>query len=177
MLVLLWVLLFATVAQSQMPGLNPAELEAMKKLDYMVGRWEGESWLMGPGGQPFTSRGSETVQWKLSGKILLVEGLFKSTAPDGQEFTSHETLAVISYDARKGAYNFRTYVARGGAGDHELELIGERGWRWTMSGPGGSTVRFTTRVTEDGKWIEVGERSTDGETWQKFFEMTLIRVR
>ncbi|HXE75142.1 MAG TPA: hypothetical protein VNN18_05845 [Candidatus Xenobia bacterium] len=176
MLILILLLAFATAAHAQMPGPNPAELEAMKKLDYMVGHWQGDSWILGPGGQRMTSRGSETVQWKLGGKVLLVEGLFKSPAPDGTEFTSHETLAVISFDARKSAYNFRTYTARGGAGDHELKLVGQRGWQWTMSGSGGSTIRFTSQFTDDGKWVEIGERSSDGETWQKFFEMTLTRV-
>lgn len=176
MRVVAFVLLLAATVHAQAPGPNHAELEAMKKLDYMVGRWQGESWLLGPGGQRFTSRGGETVQWKLGGKILLVEGLFKSTAPDGQEFTSHETLGVISYSVPEGRYSFRTYVARGGVGDHELKRVGEREWQWSPTSRGGSQVRFTLCFTEDGKWHEIGERSTDGQTWQKFFEMTLTRV-
>ena len=176
MLLLIVVLLLSTAVHAQAPGPNPAELEAMKNLDYIVGRWEGESWILRPSGERFTSRGGETVQWKLSGKILLIEGLFKSTGPDGQEFVSHETLGVISYDPREGTYNFRTYVARGSVGDHKITLLGEHGWQWSLAGSAGSTVRFTIQVTEDGKWHEIGERSTDGKNWQKFFEMTLSRV-
>jgi hypothetical protein len=38
-------------------------------------------------------------------------------------------------------------------------------------------MRFTVRLNEKGQWFEVGEFSRDGKAWQKFFEMTLERVK
>lgn len=148
----------------------------MKKFDFMMGRWEGESWIE-RGGQRFTSRGGEIVQRKLGGRVLLVEGLFKSKLPgQEQEVTTHETLGIISYDEKTQMYRFRTYVARGGFGDHELRLVGERGWQWSIKRGSAGIVRFTMTLTEAGDWYEVGESSSDGKEWHRFFEMTLHRV-
>jgi hypothetical protein len=32
-------------------------------------------------------------------------------------------------------------------------------------------------VTEKGRWTEIGEVSSDGKQWRKFFAMTLERLR
>ena len=34
-------------------------------------------------------------------------------------------------------------------------------------------MRYTIRLDGQGRWHEVGERTTDGETREQFFEMTL----
>jgi hypothetical protein len=43
-----------------------------------------------------------------------------------------------------------------------------------MENPG-MRIRYTIRLDDKGRWFEIGERSTDGATWTKFFEMTLAR--
>jgi hypothetical protein len=40
----------------------------------------------------------------------------------------------------------------------------------------GRSVRYTIRLDENGRWFEIGETSSDGSEWRKFFEMTLTRV-
>jgi len=72
----------------------------MKKLDYMIGKWQGEGW-MERDGQRHTFAGTENVQSKLSGIVMLVEGLFKGKATGSAEVvTVHETLGVLSYDEK-----------------------------------------------------------------------------
>jgi hypothetical protein len=157
---------------AQMPA--SIQREEMKKLDYMVGQWKGTGWIeRGAGRQSFA--GTETVQSKLGGIALLVEGNFKGKLPNSeQESTVHETLGVISYDEKAKLYRFRTYLAAGNTGDHELSLI-EGGWQWGMQTPRGN-VRYIFKLSEKGEWLEIGEFSQDGNIWQKFFEMTLRRV-
>ncbi|HEX7150942.1 MAG TPA: hypothetical protein VF618_05600 [Thermoanaerobaculia bacterium] len=166
-----WVLSLL-VATSVIAQPRPeAQLAAMKKLDGMVGVWKGEGWIE-MGGPRLAFRGSETVQRKLHGVALLVEGAFFAKPPGAEaEVPVHTTLAVISFDPKSAKYAFSTWLATGTSGDHEL-VLRENGWQWQLQTPGGATVRYTTTFA-NGQWVEVGERSTDGTTWKQFFEMKL----
>jgi hypothetical protein len=171
------LLLLACVAAAQMPAPSSVELDAMKKFGFLAGKWEGDGWIMmGPQGRT-DFKGSETVQWKLQGRVLLVEGLFKApVAGNPEPVTVHETLAVISYDEKAGKYNFRTYLARGGSGDHEIKLReGGNGFEWSLD-TGRGTARYIMWLDESRAWVETGEHSSDGQTWRKFFEMKLKKV-
>lgn len=165
---LLLVLALPVWAQTS-PSVSTRTTE-MKKLDYMVGEWKGTGWMERPGARE-TFAGTETIQSKLGGLALLVEGKFKDK--DGK--VVHETLAVISYDEKTKNYNFRTYLANGSVGDHELKLI-EGGWQWGTSFPQGQ-IRFTFKLTDKGEWHEIGEFSQDGKSWRQFLQMDLQRVK
>lgn len=161
-----------SVLTAQMPGIPPAELENMNKLSFMLGKWEGTGWMMTPAGQKHEFFGSENIQKKLQGRAILVEGLFFGSQDKERKGPPvHETLAVISYDAKAGAYDFTTYVARGGRGQHKFSLIGDKKWQWE-TGSANVRVRYITDFN-DGDWYEIGERSTDGQQWTRFFEMRL----
>jgi hypothetical protein len=154
------------------PAPPTEQLEAMAKLRYLVGEWRGAGWIEMQPGRRLEFRGGERVQEKLGGLALLVEGRFTATPPGAtQEVPVHTTLAVISYDPRAKKYLFDTWLATGTSGDHELVLT-ESGWHWEIRHPGG-VVRYTFHRGPQGEWIEIGERSADGTTWSKFFEMTL----
>jgi hypothetical protein len=140
---------------------------AMAKLDYMVGNWQGTGWIQRGTRETFT--GGENVQRKLDGLALLVEGDFAATDAPGRSV--HKTLGVIYYDPKTRKYRFDTWLAAGSHGEHELELLDD-GWRWELTYPGG-TIRYTMRRGTGGDWFEIGERSPNGTTWSKFFEMTL----
>jgi hypothetical protein len=164
--ILSFLLLFASIAFSQDFGADAQRTE-MKKLDMMVGKWEGAGWMQRGPGAPETFKGGEVVQKKLDGLALLVEGKFLNK--DGK--VGHETLAVLSYDAAAKGYKFKTYLATGAGGNFDLKLI-EGGWQWSIEYTGMMT-RFTAKFTSD-TWLEIGEFSRDGgKTWVKNFEMTL----
>lgn len=143
-----------------------AQIAAMKKLDYMAGTWRGEGWIDFGGGK-MTFTGSETIQRKLDGVALLVEGAFVDSAGK----PSHTTLAVMSYDPAAKKYKFSTWLATGTSGVHEL-LLNDNGWQWEIATPYG-TMRYVMTLTEAGEWLETGARSTDGKEWKQFFEMRL----
>jgi hypothetical protein len=68
-------------AQTQSAG-NSAE---MRKLDFLLGAWEGEDWMdFGPG-QRRAAKVKESAQGKAEGSVLAFEGLGKAKAPGKDE--------------------------------------------------------------------------------------------
>ena len=157
-------------------GAPPAELEAMKKLSYMVGKWEGSGWAMGRDGKRTNVEGGETVQMKLQGRALLVEGLFRHSDPGtpGDGVVGHETLAILTYDVPTKTYKFQTHTFNGAPGNHELKLI-EGGWQWEIKQPNGPLIRFTAKFDAT-TWTEYGEIIMEGREAMKFLEFTLKKA-
>jgi len=151
---------------------NPIETKRaeMKKLDRLVGQWQGTGWIQ-QGKNRETFAGTETVQRKIDGLALLVEGNFKDK--DGKVI--HETIAVLSPNLQKKSYDFQAYLASGNAGGYEFKALGD-GWQWGFQFPNG-TIRYDIKINND-TWLETGEISQDsGKTWMKFFEMQLKKVK
>lgn len=88
----------------------------------------------------------------------------------------HNAFAVVSYDEKAKRYRFQAYTDRGNYTEAEAKVAdGKLQWGFHM--PPFGQVRYTITVTEQGEWSEIGELSSDGKQWRKFFEMTLVRVR
>ncbi len=139
----------------------------------MVGRWRGEAWIAREDGQRVQTVMTETVERKLGGTVLLIEGQGQVPAEAGGEpRVVHHALAILSFDARTGAYQMRSHLASGLSGDFAVTLV-EGGVSWSREVPGG-TVRNTARFTGD-EWHEVGEFSRDGATWTQVMEIRLRR--
>ena len=136
----------------------------------MVGTWTGEGWIrMGPG-EPIPFDSKETVESRLGGQALVVEGEHHAKS-DGR--LVHHAVALLSHDAEAGVYRFRTHVAGRGPGDFEGR-VEDGAFVWGgAAGPG--KMRYTIRIDGD-TWHEVGEFSRDGETWNSFFQMDLKRT-
>ena len=154
-------------AQQKLIEVRRAE---MKKLDQWVGNWSGSGWIQ-QGKEKETFTGTETVQRKLDGVALLVEGNFKNK----EGVIIHETIGVLTHNLKTKNYSFNTFLANGSNGEHELKSTAD-GWQWGLQFPGGS-MRYTTKLSSN-TWFEVGEISMDeGKTWRKFFEMELKKVK
>ena len=171
---ILCAMLLAAAAGAAMAQAAPGaeqKLAEMKKLDKLVGTWKGSGWIQrGKERENFT--GAETVQSKLGGLAVLVEGKHFDAAGK----VIHETLAVLSYNPQKKAYDFATYLANGVAGVNELKAVGDH-YEWGFEIPNFGTMRYTIRI-ENNKWLEIGEISRDGgNTWTKNFEMTLDKTK
>lgn len=170
--VLLLLVTFTLSAKAQAPS-PTTQIEEMKRLNFLIGEWRGEGWAMVGQNNREAARQTETVQSKLNGLALLVEGLGKST--DGKERIVHHAMAVISYDMQKKVHRVSTYQANGQAIEAEAK-VGNNTLEWGFKREGG-TIRFTIKLTEKGEWHEVGDFSPDGKNWFKFMEMTLARVK
>jgi hypothetical protein len=146
----------------------------MAKLAYWAGTWKGKgSITLGPG-QSRESDVTETIQSKLDGLMLIIEGVGKTRDDSGKEVVTHNAIGIIWYDAAQKQYRFKSFVMQGFTAETELKPVGE-GFEWRIKqGENGPTIRYTI-TNRDGKWREVGEMSTDGTTWRKFFEMNLVK--
>lgn len=169
----------APPAASQ-PGRPPAPdavrlREAMKPFLPAVGKWRGEGWMqMGPG-EPQRAVSEETVEMRLDGLVLVVEGLHHAKLADGTAGkVVHHALAIASADPA-GGFRFSTFLADGRAADARGNWENGK-FVWAPPAPPGRQIRYIIDWTVADRWSEIGEMSTDGTTWTKFFEMNLSRA-
>jgi hypothetical protein len=149
----------------------------MKKLSFLAGRWKGESWTEFAPGQRSTSVGTETVESKLDGLLLVIEGVHRRKVGDKETGdVVHHAFAVVSFDEKAKRYRFQAYTDRGNYTESEAKVADGR-LEWGFRLPQVGEVRYTITVTEQGHWTEIGEICSDGKQWRKFFEMNLERVR
>jgi hypothetical protein len=168
---------FVRDTTGQQPRPSPVQLEQMKKLHFLVGEWRGEGWTEFIPGQRRTSPINETVQPRLGGIILLVEGLGKTKVPGkDEEVVVHNALGVLSYDEKAKLYRLRSYLATGQSTDAEARFT-EGGFQWGFQPSPALSMRYTVRLTDKGEWFEIGEMSQDGKSWRQFHEMTLQKVK
>jgi hypothetical protein len=163
-------------AMAQRPDTSGPQKEAMQKIAHWIGEWEGTGWSMRGPGQKEEFSVTESVQPKLGGMLLLVQGLGKGKDPStGAETVGHDALAVVSFDPKESKYRFRHYTMDGASGDDEIVLT-EKGMNWELKTEGQPVrIRFTIEIQGD-TWHEFGEFSRDGTTWARMMEMTLQRV-
>jgi hypothetical protein len=166
----------AQPVEAQPPGASAgAQIEAMAKLDWLAGTWTGEAWVEMQPGQRQTSQVVETVERKLGGLILLVQGVGTEPKADGSgRDIVHDALGVIAYDPGAAAYRFRAWRMPGGYYTDSPAVVGSQNLEWSMETPQGK-IRYRIKLDEEKRWFETGEFSRDGTTWKKFFEMKLDR--
>lgn len=146
--------------------------QQISKLDFLVGKWEGEGWQSVGQGERVEFKGTEVVQLKLSGGALLVEGEFFSKE-DGKLI--HQTLGVVTYRPSRSAFNLRAYLFNRPEGDYKLEAQ-DKGFTWSIELDHGAIIRYTMTLKEDGTWNEVGTYAMDGMEPVQILEMNLRKV-
>ena len=148
----------------------------LEQLNFMIGTWEGDSWMMTENGKS-SSKIKETVNCKLDCNILVAEGLGTKIDPETNEVKIvHNAFGVIFYDKISQSLMLRAYKD-GNETTSKIELVEAKKIRWFLEIPNGSKVRFTSDYSEENKWIETGEFSRDGKNYNTFMEMNLIRVK
>ena len=158
------------VAQPRQPDVA-AQKAAMKKLEFLTGKWEGDARIVRGPGEPLAIRQSEDVQMKLDGLVLMVEGTGRD--PQNGKAVFH-AMATISFDDAAGVYRFRSF-SEGRYLDTEMKVV-EKGFEWDLeSGP--AKVRYTMRLNDKGEWNEAGEVTLGSAPPRKTMEMTLRRVQ
>ena len=74
----------------------------------LAGDWEGEGWVMAGPNARHEFRGTEKVESRLGGQVLLIEGRhFSKAAPDQKV---HDAIALISWDPTRKLYRFQGHV-------------------------------------------------------------------
>src|SRR5436190_3901602 len=161
-----------SVCAADQPTSKEVQRREMKKLDWFVGHWKGTGWMqMGPQERhEFTQ--SETIESKLEGLVLVIEGLGKAKE-DGS--TVHTALAFVSYDARGNKFRWHAFTPEGQM-DTEAK-VGNDTLEWTLEIPQRGRMRYTITRNEKGEWFEIGEMIQEDQTRHKFFEMTLRKEK
>jgi hypothetical protein len=176
-LLLIFLMMPATLLAQTPAAATPPQISEMKKLDFLVGQWKGAGWIEFGPGQRRTFTETENVESKLGGVVLLIEGLGKGkTGASQEEVTIHNAFAFASFDKDAKIFRWRAYRADGSSIDTEAK-VSENALVWGFHDPRAGEMRFTIKLNEKKQWFEIGEFSRDGQTWQKFFEMTLDRVK
>jgi hypothetical protein len=168
----LTVVAIASVFAADQPKSNDIQSREMKKLDWFVGRWKGTGWIqMGEQGRhEFTQ--TETIESKLDGLVLVIEGSGKAKE-DGS--TVHTALAFVSYDHRTNKFRWHAFTPEGQI-DTEAK-VGTDTLEWTLEIPRRGRMRYTITRNEKDEWFEIGEMIHEDQTRHKFFEMTLRRQK
>lgn len=154
---------FPTIAQQ--PDVA-AQREAMKKLQFLVGKWSGPATVIRGPGEPLKLTQTEDVQYKLEGLVLLVEGAGSNS--DGK--VVFRALATISYDEATSSYRFRAYND-GRFLDTEL-AVSSKGFSWGFTA-GPAKITNTMRITENGEWAETTEAAFGSAPPRKSVDMLL----
>ncbi len=161
------LLLTSVMILGQTPQAN--QRAEMDKLGWLIGSWKGSGWIqMGPQAKKEFSQ-TETIEARLEGLVLIIEGRGMSKE-DGS--LVHNALAFVSFDERTNAFRWRAFTHDGRQTD-AVAKVSTTSLEWGLDIPQVGRMRYTLTLREDGSWYEVGEITRDGETWRKFFEMTL----
>lgn len=171
----IFFLLAATASSSAQQPVPAAQRDAMKKLDFLLGEWKGDGWMEFVPGQKRNFKGTEIVQSKLDGLLLVVEGLHRGQVGDKEDVVVHNAFGLVSYDDNAKRYRFQAFTSRGNCEDTEAK-VSEGQLAWAMKVPRFGEMRYVIKLDDKGRWFEIGEVSQDGKEWRKFFEMTLARV-
>jgi hypothetical protein len=141
---------------------------AMKKLDWMHGIWRGPATHRSPEGEHKVTQ-TERIGGFLDGTLTVIEG--KGYNPDGT--VGFHAMGVVFYDTATKSYWMNSHTG-GRAGKFQL-VPTDNGYYWDIpAGP--ATIRYTATFA-DGMWTEVGDRIVPGQAPQRFFSMTLRRLR
>jgi hypothetical protein len=151
--------------------------EALKKLSWMIGEWEGVSEIYNVDGSKSVVNMREKAAYNLDSSIIVVNG--KGYVKDSVSNTNkmgHDAMAVVSYNAKEKKYRWNAWRNPGGIYTDLEIMAGDRSFEWGMEVPGGKT-RFKAHLNEKGQWVETGEFSRNGKDWINFMSMTLDKVK
>ena len=148
-------------------AMTRAQAEAMARLSFMDGEWRGPAVTQTAQGERRVTQ-TERIGPMLGGTIRAIEG--RGFAEGGE--VAFNAFAVLSYDAARQAYEFRSY-AQGYAGTFPFEAT-PTGYVWSTPAAGGS-VRYTATITAT-TWKEVGDLLVSDKPPVRVFEMNLTRI-
>jgi hypothetical protein len=167
------VLVAAALLTAQGPpaGPSPEHIAAMKKFDFLLGEWKGESWTqIGPTKE--YAVGTETVRKELDGLLVVVNGDFKHKETGKQV---HKAFGVFSFNPRADWYRFHAFTSNGNMADAKVAMV-DKGFDWSFEPGPGMLIKYKMRIDAKGDWVEKGEMTSEGKTVQ-FFEMRLQKVK
>jgi hypothetical protein len=155
----------------RVPDLN-AQRAAMKRLGFLVGKWNGQARLLRGPGEWIDLHQREEAQYKLDGLILVIEGVGRRKS-DGHSLL--QALGVISFDDETATYRIRAFND-GRFLESEVKLLDpDKAITWGFA-LGQVTTKSVLRINESGEWTEVAEIKIGSEPLKTLLELTVRRV-
>ena len=148
-----------------------SQRSAMKKLEFLVGKWTGEARVFRLPSQTIELVQTEDAYYKLDGLLLIIEGIGRNRS-DGK--IALQALGVVSYDDEAGTYRMRAYND-GRYLETELKLSeSSKGisWGFTLGDVKTSSV---LQINEKGQWTELTDITVGSQVARKFMELTVDR--
>ena len=171
--VLVIILLILSINLSFAQYIDSLQINEMEKVQWLVGKWKGEGWMMFGPEEKHTFSQTETVTSKLNGILLAIEGL----GTDRESNIIHNAFAVLSFDSANQKFVMRAHKADGAFTEADAIVDDKGNFIWGFSHPYAGELRFTIKQNDKGQWYEIGEVSNDdGNSWFKNFEMLLNKV-
>jgi hypothetical protein len=171
----LMYVVFNTCAMCQNAGHVPDKTK-MTIFSSWEGKWTGEGTMQQGPGPAKKSTVEENIELKLDGMVLTVEGIGKMADGADRGKVVHHAFAVLYYDQVTQKYKFRSHLIDGRSTDAWFDVTGDNKYQWGFDVPAGK-IRYTIIIdAASKKWNEIGEFSSDGNSWNKFFEMNLTKV-
>jgi len=150
-----------------------AQRAALKKLDFLVGKWSGEARVLRGPGELLDLIQTEEAQYKLDGLILIIEGVGKTKAAGK---VALQALGIVSYDDEAGTYHMRAYNdGRYLETDLKLSENG-KGITWGFR-LGDIETSSMLRINEKGEWTELTEIAIGSQPARKFMELAVRRQK
>jgi hypothetical protein len=143
--------------------------EAMRKLNFLAGKWSGEARILQPSAEPVVLEQTEEAQYKLDGLLLTIEGFGRSKS-DGKAVL--QAFGTISYDDETQTYHMRAYND-GRYLETEVRLSDKgEGLTWGFV-VGEIRTNSVLRINEKGQWTESTDITVGSQPPRKFLELTV----
>jgi hypothetical protein len=158
---------------SQLPRVPDleAQREAMKKLDFLAGKWAGEARLLRGPSEWAELLQAEEVQYKLGGLIAVIEGVGRTKHGDRPVL---QALGIVSYDDESKTYCLRAFND-GRFLETEVKLLDSgKGMTWSFA-LGEIRTNSVLEINERGEWTEAAEIAIGSQAPKKFLELTVRR--
>lgn len=156
--------------QPRTPDLE-AQRAAMKKLEFLVGKWAGEARMLRAAGEPVVMTQTEEVQYRLDGLVLVIEGVGR-TKTDGK--LALQALGIVSFDDENGTYHMRAFND-GRFLETEVKLI-DKGFTWGFT-LGQYRTSSVMRIDDKGDWTELHQIAIGTQEPRKYMELSVRRVK
>ncbi len=154
--------------QPHVPDLD-AQRAAMKKLEFLVGKWAGEARALRGPGEMVPMIQTEEAQYKLDGLVLMIEGVGRTKA-DGK--LAQQALGVVSYDDETNTYHMRAFND-GRFLETEVKLV-EKGMAWGFT-LGQYRTKSVMMIDEKGDWTELHEIVIGSQPPRKLMQLKVTR--
>ncbi len=151
--------------------------EAMKKMYWWIGEWNGTAISRMGQGRTDTVSMHESIKSNLGGTILVIEGIGHRVRNNmATDEIVHHAFGVLSYDEKAGKFRWQAWRIPYGVYTEYAPEVSENEFRWGMDVPHGK-MRYVGKLESNGEWHEVGEYSSDEQSWFGVFEMRLTREK